>query len=31
MRETPRYIIYRNYKNFNAQDILNDLETNLED
>ena len=23
------YIIYRNYKNFNVQDFLNDLETNL--
>ena len=28
MREPPRNIIYRNYKNFNAQNILNDLETN---
>ena len=28
-REPPRIIIYRNYKNFNAQDFLNDLETNL--
>ena len=28
-REPPQNIIYRNYKNFNAQDFLNDLETNL--
>ena len=28
-REPPRNIIYRNYKNFNAEDFLNDLETNL--
>ena len=28
-REPPRNIIYRNYKNFNAQDFLNDLETKL--
>ena len=28
-REPPRNIIHRNYKNFNAQDLLNDLETNL--
>ena len=28
-REPPRNIISRNYKNFNAQDFLNDLETNL--
>ena len=28
MREPPRNIIYKNYKNFNAQNILNDLETN---
>ena len=27
--EPPRNIIYRNYKNFHAQDFLNDLETNL--
>ena len=27
--ESPRNIIYRNYKNFNAQDFLNDLEINL--
>ena len=27
-REPPQNIIYRNYKNFNAQDFLNDLETN---
>ena len=28
-REPPRNIIYRNYKNFNVQDFLNDLKTNL--
>ena len=27
--ELPQNIIYRNYKNFNAQDFLNDLESNL--
>ena len=27
-RKPPRNIIYRNYKNFNAHDFLNDLETN---
>ena len=28
-RKPPRNIIYRNHKIFNAQDFLNDLETNL--
>ena len=28
-RELPWNIIYRNHKNFNAQDFLSDLETNL--
>ena len=28
-RKLPRNIIYRNYKTFNAQDLFNDLETNL--
>ena len=28
-REPTQNIIYRNYKNFNVQDFLNDLETNL--
>ena len=28
-REPPQNIIYRNYKNFNTQDFLNDLEINL--
>ena len=28
-REPPRNMIYRNYKNFNAQDFLIDLKTNL--
>ena len=28
-RKPPRNIIYRNQKIFNAQDFLNDLETNL--
>ena len=27
--EPPQNIIYRNYKNFNAQDFINDLEINL--
>ena len=28
-RELPQNIIKRHYKNFNGQDFLNDLETNL--
>ena len=28
-REPPQNIIYRNYKKFNAQDLLNDLGANL--
>ena len=28
-REPPRNITYRNYKHFNPQDFLNDLEINL--
>ena len=29
MQKSPQTIIYKNYKNFNAQDFLNDLETSL--
>ena len=29
MGEPPQNVIYRKYKNFNAQNLLNDLETNL--